>query len=414
MTTSCSAGTATTLRRSGHDRLDGESGHDRLLGGDGNDSASGGSGSDTLRGGLGNDDLSGDAGEDLFVAEAAADGADAMRGGSGFDAVTYAARSGAVKVTLGGGADDGAAGEGDDVSSVEGASGGEGADQLLGSGADEALAGLGGDDVLDGGAGVDAYLAGAGNDVVRARDGRRDALISCGSGRDTATRDDRDPRASDCEASAEPTPKADLSVTLADAPDPVVEGESVEYRLHVGNTGPDTATGVSVATTLPADATATAPSGCSTAGAVVTCTLPDLPAGGAADRTLSVRHGSAGAKTVTSTVRSNVPDPNAANDSATETTTVEPKPAPAGAGLSVTVADDLDPAAVLQDVHYTVAVTNAGPLAADAVSLVMDIDESWAAIARPTGCTQTLFPTTKVTCTLGSLAAGATVTRSSA
>ena len=110
-------------------------------------------------------------------------------------------------------------------------------------------------------------------------------------------------------------------------------------------------------------------------------------------------------------MRSGVPDPNAANDSATETTTVEPKPAPAGAGLSVSVSDDLDPAAVLQDVHYTVAVTNAGPLAADAVSLVMDIDESWSAITRPSGCTQTLFPTTKVTCNLGSLAAGATVSK---
>ncbi len=29
----------------------------------------------------------------------------------------------------------------------------------------------------------------------------------------------------------------------------------------------------------------------------------------------------------------------------------------------------------------------AGPLPADAVSLVMDIDESWSAIVRPTGCT---------------------------
>ncbi len=110
-------------------------------------------------------------------------------------------------------------------------------------------------------------------------------------------------------------------------------------------------------------------------------------------------------------MRSGVADPDAANDSATETTTVEPKPAPAGAGLSVSVSDDLDPAPVLQDVHYTVAVTNAGPLAADAVALVLDIDESWSALTRPSGCTQTLFPTTKVTCNLGSLAAGATVSK---
>ena len=41
----------------------------------------------------------------------------------------------------------------------------------------------------------------------------------------------------------------------------------------------------------------------------------------------------------------------------------------------------------------------------------MDIDESWAAIARPSGCTQTTFPTTKVTCSLGSLAAGESVSK---
>jgi uncharacterized repeat protein (TIGR01451 family) len=185
----------------------------------------------------------------------------------------------------------------------------------------------------------------------------------------------------------------------------------VEYRLSVSNAGPDTATDLSVATTLPVDAAAEPASGCSTAGAVVTCSLPDLPAGGSADRTLSVRHGSPGTKTVTSTVRSSVQDANAANDSATETTTVEAKPAPAGAGLSVSVSDDADPAAVLQEVRYTVAVTNAGPLAADAVSLVMDIDESWSLIARPSGCTQTMFPTTKLTCSLGSLAAGETVSK---
>jgi len=407
----CGHGGNDTLRGlGGDDVLLGGDGHDRLDGGDGNDSASGGAGSDTLRGGLGDDDLSGDAGEDLFVAEAAPDGADDMRGGSGYDAVTYAARGGAVQVTLGGGADDGAAGEGDDVSRVQGVSGGAGADQLVGSGADEALAGLGGNDVLDGGAGWDAFVGGAGNDAVRARDGRRDALIDCGSGKDTATADGSDPRAYGCEAAAE-VPKADLSVTLADAPDPVVEGEAAEYRLSVRNAGPDTATGVSVATTLPADATAEPASGCSTAGAVVTCSVPDLAAGGSSDRTLSVRHGAPGRKSVTSTVRSDVQDANAANDSATETTAVEPKPAPAGAGLSVSVSDDADPAAVLEEVSYTVAVTNAGPLAADAVSLVLDIDESWSAITRPSGCTQTMFPTTKLTCSLGSLAAGATATK---
>ena len=41
----------------------------------------------------------------------------------------------------------------------------------------------------------------------------------------------------------------------------------------------------------------------------------------------------------------------------------------------------------------------------------MDVDESWSAITRPAGCTQRLFPTTTVTCGLGSLAAGDSVVK---
>ncbi len=308
------------------------------------------------------------------------------------------------------GADDGAAGEGDDVSGVQAVTGGSGADELVGGAADELLVGLGGNDVLDGGAGADSFLAGAGNEVVRARDGRRDGLISCGSGGDTATVDDRDPRAYECETVTRQA-QADLSVTVTDAPDPVGEGEAVEYRFTVANAGPDTATAVTVATTLPADATAEAVSGCSAGGAVVTCSLPDVPAGGSAGGALTVRHGSPGTKTVTSIVHSQVPDGNAANDSATETTTVEPKAPPTGADLSVSVSDSPDPVAVLENVAYTVQVSNAGPLAADGVSLVLDIDESWSVITRPSGCTQSLFPTTKATCSLGSLAAGDSVVK---
>jgi hypothetical protein len=42
---------------------------------------------------------------------------------------------------------------------------------------------------------------------------------------------------------------------------------------------------------------------------------------------------------------------------------------------------------------------------------VFDIDEAWNMISRPVGCTQSTFPTTKVTCNLGSLASGATASK---
>ena len=396
----------------GNDSLDGERGDDRLDGGAGNDALAGGDRHDVLRGGVGNDTLAGDGGEDLFVAESGADGADKMNGGAGYDGVTYAARKTAVAVTLGGGADDGAPGEKDDVSSVQAVTGGAGADSLTGSSADDVLAGLGGKDTLDGGAGADTFLAGADDDAVKARDGRRDFLISCGSGKDSLAADTNDPRARDCEGGSTPppAPKADLSVTLTDNVDPVVEGDAVEYRFRVDNAGPSAATGVTVATSVPADATVAPANGCSQAGTVVTCAVGDVASGASATGVLTVHHGSPGAKTVTSVVDSSVEDTNAANDSATQTTTVESKPAPAGADLGVSVSAPAT-ATTLANVNYATTVTNAGPQAADGVSLVFDIDESWAAIIRPAGCTQSMFPTTKVTCSLGSLAAGASVSR---
>jgi len=396
----------------GRDVICGRGGNDRLRGRGGDDVLLGGGGHDVLDGGAGNDDLSGDAGADVFLAEGAADGADKMNGGTGYDAVSYAARKTAVSVTLGGGADDGAAGEKDDVSGVEAVTGGAGEDTLTGSSGDDVLAGLGGKDTLDGGAGADTFFAGADADVVKALDGRRDFLISCGSGTDSLSADTKDPRARDCERGSTPPPpaRADLAVSLTDNVDPVIEGDAVEYRFRVDNAGPNAAIGVTVATTLPADATVEPASGCSTAGTVVTCAVGDVASGASATGALTVSHGSPGTKTVTSAVDSAVEDPNAANDSASQTTTVEPEPAPAGADLSVSVSAPAT-ATTLANVNYVTSVSNAGPQAADGVSLVFDVDESWSAINRPTGCTQSMFPTTQVTCSLGTLAAGDSLSR---
>ena len=276
------------------------------------------------------------------------------------------------------------------------------------------LAGSSGKDTLDGGSGADALAAGADDDAVKALDGRRDLLISCGSGKDSVTADSSDPKHRDCETNGTTPPpappKADLSVTLTDNVDPVVQGDAVEYRVRVDNAGPNTATGVTVATTVPADATVAAASGCSQAAAVVTCAVGDLASGTSATRVLTVTHGSTGAKTVTSVVDSPVADPDASDDSASQTTTVEAKPAPQGADLSVSVSA-APSATSFVSVPYTVTVSNAGPVAAEGVSLELEVDPAWSAITRPTGCPQTMFPVTKVTCSLGTLAAGASATR---
>jgi uncharacterized repeat protein (TIGR01451 family) len=345
------AGRDVICGKGGNDRLRGMGGDDVLLGGDGHDLLEGGAGNDVLQGEKGNDALAG------------GDGADSLSGGDGHDA----------------------------------------------------LLGGGGKDALDGGAGSDAFLGGPDADVVNAKDDRRDAFIDCGAGKDSLTSDARkDPKGRECEGTATPppppAPKADLSVSLTDSADPVVLGSTVEYHYTVQNAGPAAATGVMVSTTLPADATADAATGCAADAGVVTCSVGDLASGATAAGTLVVHYATTGAKSVTSAVQSAVEDSDTANNTATQTTQVDPKPAPIGADVSVSV-DGAPAAAQLTNVSYATTVANAGPLAADGVSLVFDIDEAWSMISRPAGCTQSTFPTTKVTCNLGSLASGATVSK---
>ncbi len=75
-------------------------------------------------------------------------------------------------------------------------------------------------------------------------------------------------------------PEADLSITVADDPDPVEPGAGLTYTVTVMNAGPDDAEGVSVATILPAAVALTASGNCAEdpAGAP-TCTLGTIASG---------------------------------------------------------------------------------------------------------------------------------------
>jgi uncharacterized repeat protein (TIGR01451 family) len=85
---------------------------------------------------------------------------------------------------------------------------------------------------------------------------------------------------------------ADLTVTIADDPDPVATGQVVTYHVDVHNAGPQLATGVSLSDDLPPGVTfgeARPNTGtCSRpdAGGVVNCSLADLAVG--ADATVAV------------------------------------------------------------------------------------------------------------------------------
>jgi uncharacterized repeat protein (TIGR01451 family) len=124
---------------------------------------------------------------------------------------------------------------------------------------------------------------------------------------------------------------ADVALTMADTPDPVVVRTNLTYTLTVQNNGPDAASGVTLTDPLSSDAvfvSATASQGtCTRAGSgsrngLVTCAVGTISAGGAATVTIVVSPSRAGTLTNTATVRASSPDANLTNNSATETTTV--------------------------------------------------------------------------------------------
>jgi uncharacterized repeat protein (TIGR01451 family) len=130
---------------------------------------------------------------------------------------------------------------------------------------------------------------------------------------------------------------ADLSLTKADTPDPVLTGKNLTYTLTVSNAGPSAVDDAVLNDPLPANTTfqsLTAPAGwsCTTPAVgstgTVTCGPASLEAGATASFTLVVKvSGAAGGTTLsnTATVSSDEfdpTDPNTANNSATATTTV--------------------------------------------------------------------------------------------
>jgi uncharacterized delta-60 repeat protein/uncharacterized repeat protein (TIGR01451 family) len=122
----------------------------------------------------------------------------------------------------------------------------------------------------------------------------------------------------------------DLGVTLSDAPDPATVGQDVIYTANVTNYGPGEATDVALADTLAGAATlgsvAASQGTCATAGPTVDCSLGTLASGAVATVTIVVVPSALGLISDTATVTAEGADPNPANDSASETTSVTNRP----------------------------------------------------------------------------------------
>ena len=124
------------------------------------------------------------------------------------------------------------------------------------------------------------------------------------------------------------TPDADLTIELTDRPG-VIAGFDLPYEITVTNNGQENATGVSVVDTLPANvAFVGATAGCTPAANIVTCAIGTLNIGASAtvEIDVTVNGAATGVLNNQATVSSALPDPNTADNTATQQTQIVPAP----------------------------------------------------------------------------------------
>jgi uncharacterized repeat protein (TIGR01451 family) len=123
-----------------------------------------------------------------------------------------------------------------------------------------------------------------------------------------------------------PAATIDLSIVKTDRPDPVFVGGRLTYTLAVRNLGPDTATNVQVADSLPLATdfvSVTTSQGTCTGGRVIRCSLGTMANGAVATVTIIVRPTEPGVLLNTATVVGEQSEPNTANNRSTAPTLVQ-------------------------------------------------------------------------------------------
>src|SRR5205085_1544075 len=128
-----------------------------------------------------------------------------------------------------------------------------------------------------------------------------------------------------------PFPRADLGVSLTDAPDPGQANQPVTYTATVSNSGPGATSSVLKLRFAAGTTVLTAPRTCSTkAGTTVevTCAVPRLAAGQSVAVSVVVRYPSPGTRTVLAGVDAVIgTDPDRSDNLASATTVTDVEPA---------------------------------------------------------------------------------------
>ena len=205
---------------------------------------------------------------------------------------------------------------------------------------------------------------------------------------------------------------ANLGITNAASPVPVAATANVTYTQVVTNSGPSTATSVTLTDTLPANTTLvslTGPGGTWTCTAATgTCTDASFAPGTATfTYVVTVNAGTAAGTAInsTATVTSATTDPNSANNSAKATDVVA---ATGQADLSMANTPSVSSTAPGTNVTYTQVITNLGPAATTAATATMTetvpANMTFQSITHPAGWTCTapaVGGTGTITCTAG-------------
>ena len=210
---------------------------------------------------------------------------------------------------------------------------------------------------------------------------------------------------------------SDLALTKTASSDTVHPGGQVTYQLVVQNHGPGDAMGVTVEDPSPPGLSfvdAHSSQGQCTINRELRCALGTVAVGGEAlvQLTATVAAHANGAIVNTATVWDDRVDPNPANNTATSTVHVTaPRPAQPVSDLVITKQVDRRVALLGQRLTYTITVTNKGPDAATNVrvadALALPVRVRVVSTHPRQGHCHTGLP---ITCTLGSLHAGAHIT----
>lgn len=201
-------------------------------------------------------------------------------------------------------------------------------------------------------------------------------------------------------------PATDVGVELIAAASSATQGGPYSYTIKVSNVGALPASGVTLTDVLPASVTlvsAVPSQGSCSASLPLVCGLGDLASDAVATVELTVIPTAAGGMSNSASIATNEVDANALNNTATHEVTVNAVVIPAD--LSVTISGSTT-AKPRTNITYTMTVKNNGPAEAKTVTLTNTL----AANLYFVSSTTTQGNCGGATCSLGTLASGATAT----